>query len=66
MDPRRWQKLHALFDEALACKPDQRSAFLSAACAGDPELHAEVAELLANDAEAQCDAFLEGAERRKP
>jgi eukaryotic-like serine/threonine-protein kinase len=43
----RWQKVEELFRAALDMEPSQRAAFLSQACASDPELRAEV-ELLIN------------------
>ena len=46
MDPARWKAAKSLFQEALDRTPDERSAFLVSACAGDAALHAEVAALL--------------------
>jgi serine/threonine-protein kinase len=43
----RWQRVKTLFAEAMERPVDERGAFLDAACAGDPSLHAEVASLLA-------------------
>jgi serine/threonine-protein kinase len=42
----RWQRLQALFYEALDLKPEARSAFLEQNCAGDIELRKEVEALL--------------------
>src|SRR5262245_57649049 len=43
-------RVQELFDQALALPPEQRGAFLEAACANDPALRAEVESLLACDA----------------
>ncbi len=50
MTPERWQKIHVVFDAALQQEPASREAYLDAACAGDPAMRAEVADLLAQDA----------------
>ena len=42
-----WQRVTKLFDEALEHAPEDRSAFLESACAGDPDLLREVESLLA-------------------
>jgi WD40 repeat protein/predicted Ser/Thr protein kinase len=44
-------RVQTLFDRAVALPPDQRAAFLEAACAGDAALRAEVESLLACDAD---------------
>jgi serine/threonine protein kinase/TolB-like protein len=44
--PERWQRLEALFHEALELKPTARSAFLDQHCGEDPELRKEVESLL--------------------
>ncbi len=49
-DAQRWQQAKALFFEALDHAPDERAAFLDAACAGDAALQAQVAALLQADA----------------
>ena len=49
MSPARWARVQSLFDEALVRAAADRAAFLDAACAGDPELRAEVASLVAAD-----------------
>jgi serine/threonine protein kinase/tetratricopeptide (TPR) repeat protein len=41
--------VEALFDRASALPPEERAAFLDAACRGDPGLRAEVESLLAYD-----------------
>jgi eukaryotic-like serine/threonine-protein kinase len=47
MDASRWERLKQLLDLALEKEPDQRSAFLHEACAGDESLRQEVESLLA-------------------
>jgi non-specific serine/threonine protein kinase len=47
MEPERWRRIEAAFQGALALGPDERSAFLDEACAGDTGLRREVEELLA-------------------
>src|SRR5207244_3904377 len=44
-------RVQSLFDQAVVLPPEQRAAFLEAACAGDRGLRAEVESLLACDAE---------------
>ena len=52
-----WQRVTKLFDEALERAPEDRSAFLASACAGDLDLLRELESLLAqHDAES---GFLE-------
>ena len=48
MTPERWKKIADLYHEALEVELSQRSAFVDRACAGDEELCAEVASLLAS------------------
>lgn len=43
----RRRRIEAVFDEALELAPEGRPAFLTGACAGDPELRREVEALLA-------------------
>ncbi len=52
-----WDLITRLFDAARALDPEQREAFLSAACNGDNALRAEIESLLRND---QADSFLSG------
>jgi len=53
MDAARWKAAKRLLQEALDRTPDERSAFLDAACSGDDtDLRAEVAALLAAHAAA--------------
>jgi tetratricopeptide (TPR) repeat protein len=47
MDAERWPELNRLFDAAIAREPEERSAFLHEACAGDPALLNRVARLAA-------------------
>ena len=42
----RWQRLEALFYQALELKPEERAAFLEKSCAGDADLRKEIQELL--------------------
>jgi hypothetical protein len=46
MTPERWHRIEALFEQAFELPESERNAFLDEACAGDPELHREVATLL--------------------
>jgi Tol biopolymer transport system component/predicted Ser/Thr protein kinase len=46
MTPERWQQIDKLLGQALEQEPERRAAFLDQACAGDEELHREVASLL--------------------
>jgi eukaryotic-like serine/threonine-protein kinase len=46
-DQARWQRIEALFDQALALSDEQRRAFVEQECGDDEHLHHEVAELLA-------------------
>jgi WD40 repeat protein/tRNA A-37 threonylcarbamoyl transferase component Bud32 len=58
MTPERWRQIHAVFDATLGHDPAERAAFLLDTCAADPELHAEVCQLLADDEQATRDRFL--------
>src|SRR5579864_1200576 len=49
MTPERWQQVDQLFHSALEREPDERSAFLAEACAGNEELRREIESLLAQD-----------------
>jgi serine/threonine protein kinase len=44
----RWERLKEVFGAALDRAPEERDAFLDAACGGDPDLRAEVTSLLAS------------------
>ena len=52
----RWQKIEAIFEEAIKRSAADREAFLREACADDLELYGEVASLVAHD-----DATAEGS-----
>jgi serine/threonine protein kinase/Tol biopolymer transport system component len=52
-DPDRHRRVRALFERVREAPPDRRDAALDAACAGDLELHAEVASLLSAAARAE-------------
>ncbi|HVR98127.1 MAG TPA: hypothetical protein VMW27_16030, partial [Thermoanaerobaculia bacterium] len=52
MDPERWRRIESLLDQMLDLPPAERSALLDTACAGDPDLRAEVEALLAADEKA--------------
>jgi len=70
MKPDRWEHVRTLFEAALERAPSERAAFLRAACAGDPGLHAEVASLLQSHAtDGQVDRMMEamtGGSHRRP
>ncbi len=51
MDPQRWQKVEALFNEALELPAPQRKAWLGRACAADLDLFNEVESLLDSDSQ---------------
>jgi len=57
MTPERWQRVNEVFHAALAREAHERAAFLAEACAGDPDLRAEVESLLA--AHAQPGSFID-------
>ncbi len=48
-DPERWQRIEALLDEMFDRPAEERRAFLDQACAGAPELRAQMEALLAAD-----------------
>jgi serine/threonine-protein kinase len=48
----RWRQIETLLDQALDLPQEERVALLDTACAGDPELRADVESLLAADAAA--------------
>jgi eukaryotic-like serine/threonine-protein kinase len=50
IDPDRWQRVEALFQEALDQPPADRGRFLDRTCAEDTELRAELEQLLAGAA----------------
>jgi eukaryotic-like serine/threonine-protein kinase len=59
MTPERWRQVCVLFAAALRCPAADRAVLLGEACAADPDLRAEVERLLADDADAGRDGFLE-------
>ena len=48
MTPEQWQRVKEIFEAALGHAPEERSAFLGQACAGDELLHSEVNSLLSS------------------
>src|SRR5689334_18186631 len=52
MSPERWERVEAIFLEAVDIEPPLRAAWLAEECAGDAELRAEVDRLLASDEQA--------------
>ena len=46
MEPERWKQIDQLLEHALETPPEDRSAFLDAACDGDPTLRRAVEKLL--------------------
>ncbi len=59
MTPERYQRVCAVFEALLRCEPDGREAFLAETCEGDAELRGEVERLLAADADARRESFLD-------
>ncbi|HSM59138.1 MAG TPA: serine/threonine-protein kinase, partial [Longimicrobiales bacterium] len=57
LTPARWRRIEQILDEAFELEPDERAPFVDRACAGEPELRAEVRALVAADRSAG--AFLE-------
>jgi Tol biopolymer transport system component len=51
MDPARWRRVEEIYQAATERKPEERAAFLAAACAGDEDLRREVESLLAQPSE---------------
>ena len=49
MTPERWERVGAIFGEAMELAEAERDAYLERACAGDARLRAEVLELLARN-----------------
>jgi hypothetical protein len=46
MSTRDWREVEELLHQAMALAPQERTAFLDAACGSDPELRAELNSLL--------------------
>jgi serine/threonine protein kinase len=59
MTPERYQQVSAVFAKAVRCEPDRREALLDEACMGDPKLRALVERMLAADANALRESFLD-------
>src|SRR5262245_26053894 len=57
MELERWRQIDQLLEAALERKPEDRAAFLAAACAGDESLLLEVESLLRSDEAAE--SFIE-------
>jgi hypothetical protein len=49
MNPDHWRRIEVLYHSALEREPEQRAAFLAAACDGDSQLQSEVESLLSQD-----------------
>jgi formylglycine-generating enzyme required for sulfatase activity len=58
MNPEHWQRICAVFGEAVRHPPAERRAFLDRACAADAALRAEVEGLLDQDVRAEQARFL--------
>src|SRR5262249_27261987 len=54
------ERMWEVFDRAAGLPPGERAAVLDGACAGDPELRAEVEGLLAHDVESTCEGGILG------
>ncbi len=48
MTPEQWHRLKDVFEAALGHAPDERSAFVGQACAGDDLLYSEVESLFSS------------------
>ncbi len=48
MNPKRWQQVDSLLQDALRLQPEKRCSFVEAACQGDEDLVREVHSLLAS------------------
>jgi serine/threonine-protein kinase len=57
IDYEKWEKARSIFFEAIRLGSDERDRFVNKACAGDPELLAEVRSLL--DSSVEAGSFLE-------
>src|SRR3954454_18534077 len=53
MDPERWRRVTELFHAILAREPEERQAFLDAACGEDIDLRCQIESLLAKEEEAE-------------
>src|SRR5688572_28874981 len=64
MNQELWWRVEEIFHSALGRAPESRSAFLDAACGGDPELRREVQSLLLR--EEKVGSFLEAPALQSP
>ncbi len=64
MTGERWERLTAIFHDALAASPAEREALLDRACAGDPALRAEIERLLS--AHQRAGGFIETSPLAEP
>ncbi len=55
MTKKRWRRVQKLFEQALACAPEERAMFLSRSCGGDAALQADVESLLCHNEQAAGD-----------
>src|SRR5262245_13887068 len=62
LDPKRWEALSPLLDAALDLDPTARAAWLSELERRQPELAAQVKQILAGEARADAAGFLQPAE----
>jgi len=53
MEPRRWSRLRALFDEALDLDPGERANWVATVTSDDPDLGGELARLLVQEERAE-------------
>jgi eukaryotic-like serine/threonine-protein kinase len=60
---KNWERIQAVFEEAIQHEPAGRRAFLVQACAGDAALRAAVDELLAHDAAVERAGFIKAPSR---
>lgn len=58
MEPRRWQRIEEIFHQSTELLPEERTAFVVAACAGDESLAQEVISLLAFHSEEDQETLL--------
>src|SRR5262245_61136048 len=49
MTPERWRQITAIYQEAAACRGQDREAYLAHTCGGDAALRREIEELLAQE-----------------
>ena len=61
LDPARWRALSPYLDQALDMSREDRAAWLTAICASDPALGADLERLLAEHDHLQRSRFLDPA-----